>query len=72
MEGGRPASSSATAPDSSYFVKFDPPSNPEMASGAEVITTKFLYAFGYNVPENYMATHSPRVAEDRRRRARRG
>ena len=39
-----------------YFIKFDPPSNPEMASGAEVIATKFLYAFGYNVPENYLAT----------------
>ena len=40
-----------------YFIKFDPPSNPEMASGAEVIATKFLYAFGYNVPENYLATY---------------
>jgi hypothetical protein len=38
-----------------YFVKFDPPSNPEMASGAEVISTKFFYAFGYHVPENYVA-----------------
>jgi hypothetical protein len=39
-----------------YFVKFDPPSNPEMASGAEVISTKFFHAFGYHVPENYVAT----------------
>ena len=39
-----------------YFVKFDPPSNPEMASGAEVISTKLFYAFGYHVPENYIAT----------------
>ena len=39
-----------------YFIKFDPPSNPEMASGAEVISTKFFYAFGYNTPENYIAT----------------
>ncbi len=38
-----------------YFVKFDPPSNPEMASGAEVISTKFLYALGFEVPENYLA-----------------
>jgi hypothetical protein len=38
-----------------YFVKFDPPSNPEMASGAEVVSTKFFHAFGYNVPENYVA-----------------
>jgi hypothetical protein len=42
-----------------YFVKFDPPSNPEMASGAEIISTKFFHAFGYNVPENYLATLQP-------------
>jgi hypothetical protein len=39
-----------------YFIKFDPPSNPEMASGAEIISTKFFHAFGYHVPENYLAT----------------
>lgn len=39
-----------------YFVKFDPPSNPEMATGAEVVSTKFFYALGYNVPENYLAS----------------
>jgi hypothetical protein len=39
-----------------YFVKFDPPTNPEMASAAEVISTKFFYAFGYHTPENYLAT----------------
>ena len=39
-----------------YFVKFDPPANPEMASAAEVISTKLLYALGYYVPENYIAT----------------
>ena len=27
-----------------------------MASGAEVISTKFFHAFGYHVPENYLAT----------------
>ena len=50
------ADRSATPPGSIYFVKFDPPSNPEMASGAEVISTKFFHAFGYHVPENYLAT----------------
>ena len=55
-----------------YFIKFDPAPNPEMASGARSITTKFLYAFGYHVPENYLATLRPRVAEDRRGRAHRG
>jgi hypothetical protein len=37
-----------------YFVKADPLSNPEMASGADVIVSKFLYAAGYNTPENYI------------------
>jgi hypothetical protein len=37
-----------------YVVKFDPLSNPEMASAADVITSKFFYALGYNVPENYI------------------
>jgi hypothetical protein len=39
-----------------YFVKFDPKSNPEMASGAEVISTRFFYALGFNVPENYIVS----------------
>jgi hypothetical protein len=30
-----------------------------MASGAEVISTKFFHAFGYHVPENYIATFTP-------------
>jgi hypothetical protein len=38
-----------------YFIKFDPPTNPEMATAAEVISTKFFHAFGYHVPENYLA-----------------
>jgi len=38
-----------------FVVKFDPKDNPEMLSGAEVISTKFLHAMGYNVPENYIA-----------------
>ncbi|SRR5581483_7585325 len=37
-----------------YLLKFDPPSNPELASAADVIGSKFFYALGYNVPENYI------------------
>ncbi|MGA7929683.1 MAG: hypothetical protein WCA20_27285 [Candidatus Sulfotelmatobacter sp.] len=37
-----------------YFVKADPPSNPEMATAADVMGALFLYAAGYNVPENYI------------------
>ncbi len=39
-----------------YWIKFDPRTNAEMASGAEVISTKLFHAFGYHVPENYLAT----------------
>ena len=42
-----------------WFIKFDPPSNPEMATGAEVISTKLFWALGYHVPENYLATLDP-------------
>lgn len=37
-----------------YFIKFDPPDSPQLATSAEVIATKFFYAFGYFVPENYL------------------
>ena len=39
-----------------FFVKADPPSNPEMATAADVMGALFLYAAGYNVPENYILT----------------
>ena len=42
-----------------YWIKFDPRGFPEMASGAEVVSTKFFHAFGYHVPENYLATLRP-------------
>jgi hypothetical protein len=37
-----------------YFLKFDPGTNPEMASAADILGSKFFYALGYNVPENYI------------------
>ena len=37
-----------------YFLKFDPKRNPEMASAADVLGSKFFYDLGYNVPENYI------------------
>jgi hypothetical protein len=37
-----------------YFVKADPVENPEMATAADVMGALFLYAAGYNVPENYI------------------
>ncbi|MGI9301851.1 MAG: hypothetical protein ACR2RB_03965 [Gammaproteobacteria bacterium] len=42
-----------------YILKFDPPANPQMTTAAEVITPRFLYAAGYNVPENYLVNVDP-------------
>lgn len=37
-----------------YFVKPDPIDNPELATGAEVMGSKFFHAIGYHTPENYI------------------
>ncbi len=37
-----------------YLLKFDPPENPEMATAADVIGSRFFHAIGYNVPQNYL------------------
>ncbi len=37
-----------------FQLKFDPLTNPEMSTAAEVISSKFFYALGYNVHENYI------------------
>jgi hypothetical protein len=39
-----------------YFIKLDQPRNPELATGAEVVSTKIFHALGYNVPENYIVS----------------
>ena len=39
-----------------YFLKFDPLTNSEMASAADVLGSKFFYDLGYNAPENYIVT----------------
>ncbi len=39
-----------------YLAKFDPPAYPGLASGAEIIATKILWAAGYHVPENYVGS----------------
>lgn len=53
-EGVTPGFFIADSAGRRYFLKFDPLSNPEMASGADVIGSKFFHALGYNVPQNYI------------------
>jgi hypothetical protein len=38
-----------------YQIEVDPPSNPELASGAEIIGTAFYHAIGYHVVDVYPA-----------------
>jgi len=42
-----------------YYVKFDPKSNPEMATGAEMIVSRIFYALGYHVPDYYLIHFTP-------------
>lgn len=39
-----------------WFLKFDPPGHRGMTTGTEVAVTKLMWALGYNVPENHIAT----------------
>jgi hypothetical protein len=38
-----------------YQIEVDPPSNPELATGVEIIGTAFYYAFGYDTVEVYLS-----------------
>jgi len=42
-----------------YQIKFDPPSNPEMGSGAEMIGAAIYHAAGYNVVEGHVIEIDP-------------
>ena len=54
-----PAEKDAEGRDQTYQIEFDPPSNPELATGAEIIGTAFYYAFGYHTVEVYVAELDP-------------
>jgi hypothetical protein len=60
VSGGKPAGVQPgfrmTDPDGQiYQIEIDPPSNPELASGVEMIGTAFYHAIGYNVVDVYLA-----------------
>jgi hypothetical protein len=46
-----------------YLIKFDPLGFSELATGAEVVSTKLFYAAGYHVPENHIAYFHPHILE---------
>ena len=42
-----------------WFIKFDPPGHPAMATGTEVVVARLFWALGYHVPETHLATLRP-------------
>lgn len=42
-----------------YFIKFDPPGEPELGTATEVIVTRLFHALGYYVPQATIATLRP-------------
>ncbi len=43
-----------------YLLKFDPPLHPEMTTASEMISSRFLHAAGYAVPEHYLVNVDPK------------
>ncbi len=43
-----------------YHLKFDPADNPEIATAPDVLVSKFFYALGYHVPQNYIVEFDPK------------
>jgi hypothetical protein len=41
-----------------WFVKFDPPGYPAMATGTEILVSRLFWGLGYHVPEVHLATLS--------------
>lgn len=58
-----------------YFLKFDPPGDPELGTATEVIVTRLFHALGYHVPQTVIATLNPAdltIAADAQVRTRTG
>ncbi|MDX2152122.1 MAG: hypothetical protein SFV54_15395 [Bryobacteraceae bacterium] len=58
-EGITPGFTIADGERRQYFLKFDPVSQAEMATSAEVISSRFFHALGYHVPDNYIVYFRP-------------
>jgi hypothetical protein len=42
-----------------FFIKFDPLTNPQMATSADAITSRFFHAMGFHVPDNNIIDFDP-------------
>jgi hypothetical protein len=54
--GFAPGFTARDAKGETWFVSFDPPSNPEGATAAMVIANRIFWALGYNQVETFLAT----------------
>lgn len=57
--GFAPGFTARDAGGETWFVSFDPPSNPEGATGAIAVATKLFWALGYNQVENFISVVTP-------------
>src|SRR5262245_32343194 len=55
-EGLRPSIVFRDAEGRLYVLRFDAPDSPELATAAEMISSRFFHALGYYVPETYLVT----------------
>lgn len=71
LEGATPGAVVRDSAGTIWFVKFDPPAHPELATGAEVVVSRLLDAAGYWVPQmsiHHVAVARFRIAPDAYRR----
>jgi hypothetical protein len=61
--GGHAGITAKDAKGGTWFLEFDPPANPEAATAAVVMATKFFWAFGYNQVESFLTTFDPKRME---------
>jgi hypothetical protein len=54
QHGGRPGILFADSDETLYLLRFDPKGYPELATGAQLVSSKIYHAAGYNVPQNYV------------------
>lgn len=59
FEGLAPGLTIRDAKGEIYFIKFDAKGNDELASTADVVSSKILYAAGYHVPKNSVVYFKP-------------
>jgi hypothetical protein len=62
-EGAHPGVTARDAAGETWFLQFDPASNPEGATAAVEVATKIFWALGYNQVETYLTTFDPQRAQ---------